>query len=141
MSFNECDKVIGGSLFVSLVDDGDQLVVIFVGEPMPREELYCGKKRSRAYFPVMAEDGLHVFGANAKTYRYLRDNWKSIANRSMVIIRNGVKGSSKTTYEIKAKKLSPAEMKRWDKVTPKEVKALMADLVEFSSQDGDGILF
>ena len=101
MSFEQCDKEVGVGMFTSLADDGDTMDMIFLAEPVPREESYMGATRKRAYFPVLTSQGLQVWGVGAKTYRYLREAWVSVHNRQTTVTRVGKKGSTETRYTFK----------------------------------------
>lgn len=125
MDWNEAkkrsDEGGGPGVFVRLENDGDKVVVVFVGEPECRELLWDKKKEQYADLTdedrkagkkgspkfkfnvfVPAEKAMKILDINNNTFKdviavrekYGLDKW------SFEIKRNGKKGDTKTTYAI-----------------------------------------
>ena len=131
MAFNECDEVMAGNTFFALENDGDTATVVFVGEPIPREEEYRGKPRHRAYFPIVTKDGLRAWGLGGKLYRRLRDSWGDYLKKCHLITRMGEKGDTGTTYGFKAVAVPKGVKPHLAEATPKFVKAFLAEVQTF----------
>lgn len=131
MGFGECDEVMAGNTFFALENDGDTATVVFVGEPIPREEEYMGKPRHRAYFPIVTKDGLRAWGLGGKLYRRLRDAWGDYFKKCHLITRMGAKGSTETTYGFKAVAVPKGVKAQMPEATPKLVKAFLAEVQTF----------
>lgn len=101
MSFADCDKKIGGGVFFSLKDNGEQAVIVILGEPRPRVSVYQGKERTQAVFPIMTVDGVKVWATGAKVYRNIRDNFIPYSRAALRVVRHGDKGDMNTVYELK----------------------------------------
>ena len=135
MAFKECDEVMAGTTFVSLANDGDTAHLLFVGEPIPREEEFRGRTRHRAYFPVVTKDGLQVWGVGSKLYRRLRDAWRDYHKVCYKVTRVGESGSTATTYGLKKVVMPPVVKAKAKEVTPKVVKAFMVEVQAFGEGD------
>jgi len=134
MPFKDCDEVMAGTTFFALENDGDTATVIFVGEPIPREEEFHGKPRHRAYFPIVTKDGLRAWGLGGKLYRRLRDAWDDYLNRCHLITRMGAKGSTETTYGFK-KATPTALLKKYIADTSaKDIKEFLAEVQAFGEE-------
>jgi hypothetical protein len=141
MSFKECDGLMPAGMFFALADDGKSAAVVFMGEPIPREEDFKGQAHCRAYFPVLTKDGLKIWGVGSRTYRLLRDGWQDYTNKGFTITRHGAKGSTSTTYGLTPAKVSASMARAVEAVTAKEIKDLL-DLVRTfgdSPQEGEDI--
>lgn len=141
MAFKDCDEVMASTTFFSLANDGDTAHLLFVGEPIPREEEYRGKPRHRAYFPVVTKDGLKVWGLGSKLYRRLRDAWVDYFNVCYLVTRMGESGSTATTYGLKQVATPKAVKAKAKEVTPKAIKAFLAEVQAFGEgeEDADNI--
>ncbi|GAG82457.1 unnamed protein product [marine sediment metagenome] len=102
VSFKGCDDVLPPQMFLSLKDDGDMAMVVFVGEPVPREEQFRKVTRYRYYFPVVTKEGLQVWGVGSRTYRVLRDGWSDYLKKGFTVTRHGAAGSTDTSYELES---------------------------------------
>lgn len=137
MGFADCNKVLPPTTFVSLPNDGDSLDLVFVGEPIPREEQYRGQARHRYYFPVVSKDGLQVWGIGSKLYRKLRDDWTAYYRKFFKVIRRGASGSQATVYEFVSIKPPASLTKAIPKHTDKDIKKFLAAVQTFG-ETGDG---
>lgn len=139
MSFAKCKEVIGAAMFVKFVENEESQVMAFVGEPIPRDEVYLGKKRTRAYFPVLTYDGLQVWGVPTKVYRELEAHWDKYDHKWVDVTRHGEKGSRDTKYDLKIFKPNAKLTKAIAEITPKMVQEILANLDDFTPTADDEI--
>jgi len=131
MGFKDCDKVLPPSTFVSLSEDGDTIQLVFMAEPIPREEQYRGKTRYRYYFPVVTKNGLQVWGVGSKLYRTLRDQWDQYDRKCFVVTRRGASGSRDTVYDFSPKKIPSVLVVQKRKYTDKDVDKFLVAVQTF----------
>jgi len=120
---DQMNKHDNGGLFVRLQNDGDKVVGVFVGDPLPREVVWTGEKYAEMNTPEAeraAQDGkrptlkvginfydlgdksLKVYEMNVGTFKtlvklrkkYGLDAW------AFEVERQGAKGDPKTKYSI-----------------------------------------
>lgn len=124
----------GGTLFARLVNDGDKMICVFIGEPYAFEVVWTGER----YAPVNSDEAEHLVDARA-TLRvvmnvYLpdedavriyemgtitfRDQLCSVREKygldawSYEVTRHGARGSSKTSYTILPEEKLDAEKRK-----------------------------
>lgn len=131
MSFKGCDEVLPPQMFLSMVDDGDTAVVVFVGEPVPREETFKKATRYRYYFPVVSKEGLQAWGVGSKTYRILRDDWPTYLRKPFRITRHGAAGSTDTKYELEPSKGTAGINKMAGTLAKKDIDPFIQKVQEF----------
>lgn len=136
MSFKGCDEVLPPQMFVALSDDNDIAVMVFVGEPIPREETFKQQTRHRYYFPVVTKEGMQVWGVGSKTYRTLRDDWDTYLQKCFTVTRHGASGSTSTTYTLDAAKAPAAVTKVVNQMDIRKVDAFLKEIQAFGS-DGE----
>lgn len=135
MGFKDCEKVLPVSTFVSLPDDNDMAEMMFVGEPIPREEQYRSQTRYRYYFPVITKDGLQVWGVGAKIYRHLRDSWQRFLRKAFTVTRHGTAGSQGTTYDFASIKTPAVISKHLRTEDDKTIAAFLDAVKKFGEVD------
>lgn len=134
MGWGECKA--GAGAYIGLKNDGDRALVVLLGDAEAKEvKGMNGKMNRRAYVnaatpeDMAAGESCSILAMNMTTAEALAELLKVSSNQdgtpkykpseSLVgkvqveIVRKGMAGSKKTTYEVRvAKKLTPAEVKK-----------------------------
>lgn len=134
MGFKECDKELRG-IFIDLRKDNDQVALVMVGEPEVRQDVYQGVRRSRACFPVLTELGLSVWVVGSRLYRTLKDDWKRLKGKTLVVTRHGKKGDTGTAYEVEPVTGFPKLLTAAKSVTKVLIEALLIKATKVVTED------
>jgi hypothetical protein len=102
MAFDDVVKQMGGAAYLSLAEDGQSVIAMFLAEPEYREDVFRGNIVPRAIFPLMlADGGLYVWPVSKRTMLKIKGNWARLQDRPCEITRHGAKNDTDTYYEIR----------------------------------------
>lgn len=99
MSWESFEKALE-SIYVTLVEDGDSVIMRVVGEPEVFTREVFGRKQLAFFVPVVTFDGLRAWVLGKRTGRNLQYQKGEIGKKDFQIVRKGAKGSTATTYEV-----------------------------------------
>jgi hypothetical protein len=122
-------------MFLNLKEDGEEVILLLLGEPQPRVSVYQGKERSQAVFPVLTPDGVKVWAAGARVYRKLKEGWSEYSLNAVKVTRHGEANSQATTYELKTVKRPAGLAKMLTKAVHKEAAEALESAVNYGGND------
>ncbi|MBA7524173.1 hypothetical protein ES705_16310 [subsurface metagenome] len=93
-------KELGGGNFTFLSSDGEAIVFIVVGLPVPLKSKYQGKEGERIGCPVVTDEGYMLFVTGKRLARKLAKHEKIFGTHAIMIVRHGVEGDVNAKYEI-----------------------------------------
>ena len=134
MSFDECDEMLTGGMFLKLDEDGDSVKVILAAEPKPIPSDYHGAARTQHAFPIITSEGLKVWAVGPTLYKELRDNWKGYSKNAILVTRKGKKNDKNTTYPIKVCPTPAKLSKQQNEITLDQINALLDNVKEFAEK-------
>ena len=126
MSWKEKMKEWGGGDVSFLSGDGELISFAVVGEPALIEGKYKGKDTERIGCPAVTVDGFSVLVVGKRVARRLSKHEDQFKTWAFDLIRHGVQGDQKATYELT--RCSDPEL---------EVKLLEMALLGVSQEDID----
>jgi len=91
----------GGGDFTFLSSDGEALIFIVVGLPIPLTSNYHGKPQQRIGCPVVTETGYQLFVCGKRVARKLSKFEKQFDKTAFMVVRRGASGDVNSKYDVK----------------------------------------
>ena len=135
MSWDESEKAaqqMGD--YVSLKNDGDTMVLAFLGEPKPVEVDFKGEKSTKFRFAVMPEGGTKSksLDVSKTTLEGIKKNKAQTGTHWFRMTRHGAAGDTKTVYSFEpVHALTAEDLKRFAEPVPAPAAGASASGVPF----------